>query len=51
MGALLLTGWTMLAEACLTCNIPLMRKNDVTKCVLCSPKNKPVKKTQHNYPR
>lgn len=37
IGKYLLNGWTMLGppDICKSCNAPLMRKSDVTKCVVC----------------
>ena len=35
VGDKLLEGWTMLAESCLDCFVPLMKKNGQTMCVGC----------------
>lgn len=36
MGSLLLQGWTMLADSCPVCGVPLMRRDTETVCVNCS---------------
>lgn len=36
MGSLLLQGWTMLADACPDCGVPLMRRDAETVCVNCT---------------
>ena len=35
LGERLLSGWTMLAEACGVCGAPLMGQGDVVECVVC----------------
>lgn len=38
LGALLLQGWTMLADECQKCHTPLMKKGaDEPRCVVCNP--------------
>ena len=38
LGALLLQGWTMLADECQKCHTPLMQKgDDEPRCVVCNP--------------
>lgn len=38
LGALLLQGWTMLADECPKCHTPLMKKDaDEPRCVVCNP--------------
>ena len=51
VGRRLLAGWTMLAESCPQCLIPLMRKSGETECVGCGTKEtKNSQKTKGSNP-